>query len=557
MLKLKGKSVLGGIVRGNLVFFNKDNVTVSKLKVDNPQKEYDRYAIARDEAIHQLRELYQQALDEIGEDGAQIFVIHEMILKDIQFEKSVCDIIKNQKYNAEYALAKTTRNFCEMISDMESDYIRERTADFKDVSERVMRLMQNRSIRKLCIDENSIICSDDLMPSETIMLDKSKVVAFCTSHGSSNSHTAIIARTMNIPAIVSMGDMLCEKLDGKYAIVDGYSGTLYIEPDKETCRMLDQKEAVEGRKREFLRRLRGRKNITRDGREIGVMANIGGQEDVAFAIENDAGGIGMMRSEFLYLGLDDYPDEEKQFYNYRRVLEDMKGKQVVIRTLDIGADKKVDYFGLDDEINPALGFRSVRICLERPDIFKTQLRALYRASVYGKLSILLPLIIDVSEIRAVKEIISEVKEELIAENIPFSDDVTLGAMIETPAAVILSDLLAKEVDFFSIGTNDLEQYTLAIDRQNPKYAAFSPDNHLAVLRMIKMVVDNAHANGIKVGICGELGADTSLTEIFLDMHIDYLSVAPANILPVRKTVRSLNLSDRKQIRDNLRRMLQY
>lgn len=554
---LKGKSVLGGIARGRLTFFRRDRVTVSSHKVDDPKIEYERYVIAKENSIRELHKLYNETSETIGEDNAQIFVIHEMILNDSQFENSIYSYIMEKNYNAEYALAKTAKNFSNMIGDLDSDYIKERMADVKDVSERVLRHIQNRSEDNWQVDEVSIICADDLMPSETASLDKSKVAAFCTGYGSTNSHTAIISRTMNIPALVSMGDELSEELEGKEAIVDGYSGLLYVEPDKDVCKMIEKKEAEEGRKRELLFRLKGRKNITRDGKEIPVYANISGPEDMQFVIENDAAGVGLYRSEFLYIKDNDYPDEEKQFYNYRRVVEEMKGKRVVVRTLDIGADKQVDYFGLDKEANPAIGFRAIRICLERPDIFKTQLRALFRASAYGNLDILLPMIIDLDEIREAKLIINEVKEELIAENIKFSNNVKIGIMIETPASVILSDLLAKEVDFFSIGTNDLEQYTLAIDRQNPRYENICPSHHTAVLRMIKTVCDNARATGTKVGICGELGADLNFTEILIDMHIDYFSVAPGNILPLRKKIRSINLNDRRQIYENIKTYLKY
>lgn len=395
------------------------------------------------------------------------------------------------------------------------------------------------------------------MPSETVLMDKSKITAFCTRTGSVNSHTAILAKTMNIPALVNVGGALTEELDGMDAILDGYSGTLYIQPDEATIRMIDGKEAVEGRKKELLHRLRGRKNITRDGHEIKVYANVGNLNEVQNAIENDSGGIGLFRSEFMYFDRTEFPNEELQFYNYRRVLEDMKGKEVVLAAFDIGADKRPDYLNTEYERNPAMGYRAIRVCLEQKDMFKTQLRAMYRASVYGRLSILLPMIIDVSELRRVKEIIHEVKEELISEGKPFSENVKLGVMIETPAAVMTSDILAKEADFFNIGTNDLEQFTLALDRQNSRYEQICPEHHLAVLRMIKIVCDNAHANGIEVGICGELGGDLSLTETFLELHVDMLSVTPSQVLPLRRTIRSISLSDRRQIHANLQKMLKY
>lgn len=555
MITITGRSVFRGIARGRISYYHRDEVIINKLKVVDPEREWDKYLLAKSESIEELKCLHTQATEDIGKNDAQIFYIHQMILNDSQFEQLIYDFIMTKRYNADYAVARTAQTFGRILANMDSEYIKERQADVSDISDRLIRHIQNRSGNTFKLDGMSIICADDLMPSETVTLDKSKVAAFCTSGGSTNSHTAIIARTMNIPALVGMGASLTEEYDGRFAIVDGYSGTLYIEPDEKTMKMLEHKEDEEGRKQELLRRLKGRKNITRDGREFAVYANIGSLSDVPSAIENDCGGVGLFRSEFMYLQREDFPDEEELFYNYRRILEDMKGKRVVIRTLDIGADKNADYFDLGKELNPAMGFRAVRICLERQDIFKTQLRALYRASVYGTLAILIPMIIDVEEIRRVKEIIEEVKLELIEHGKPFADNVELGAMIETPASVMLSDLLAKEVDFFSIGTNDLEQFTLAIDRQNPHYESVVPQNHLAVLRMIKIVCDNAHSCGKKVSICGELGADLSLTEIFLDMHVDSLSVAPPQILPVRKTIRSLNLSDRRQIYNNIQQAL--
>lgn len=557
MITVSGKPVLGGIARGYISYFHRDEIIVNKHKVNDPELEYKKYTYAKEASVKELGILFDQATCEIGEDDAQIFYIHQLILNDSQYESIVKNLIVLQRYNCEYAVVRTAQQFVKMLGDMDNDYIKARTADVNDVSERVLRHLQNRSVQELKLVKDTIICSDDLLPSETVSLDKTKVVSFCTSLGSTNSHTAILAMTMNIPAIIGMGELLSEDYDGKYAIVDGYSGVLYIEPDEKTVKKLEHKEAEEGRKKELLRRLRGRKNITRDGREVGVYANIGSLSDVSSATENDSGGVGLFRSEFMYIGRDDFPNEDFLFYNYRRVLEDMKGKRVVVRTLDIGADNNIDYFGLDKEPNPALGFRAIRVCLERKSIFKVQLRALYRASIYGRLAILIPMVIDPEEIRQVREIINEVKMELLEEKKPFSDTVELGAMIETPAAVMLSDLIAKEVDFFNIGTNDLEQYTLAIDRQNTRFEQISPSHHLPVLRMIKMICDNAHSNGIKVCICGELGANLSLTEIFLDMHVDELSVAPTQILPIRRKIRSLNLSDRKQVHDNIQVNLRY
>lgn len=557
MIALKGRSVYGGIARGTISFYQRDRLNIPRIKINDPAKEWDRYTEAKNAAVDELKLLRERTAEEIGQTDADIFYIQQMLLGDSQFERGVSGLIYTEKCNAEYAVAKTSQKLAEVMRQGDSDYIRERCTDVFDASERVIRLLQNQSSSDFVLDDVSIICAEDLLPSETATLDKSKVAAFCTSGGSTNSHTAILARTMNIPALIGLGDVRLEDYDGRYAIVDGYDGVIYIEPDTETTIKMARREEEEGRKRELLQRLKGRRNLTRDGREIEVYANIGGIGDLESVIENDAGGIGLLRSEFLYLQRDSFPDEEELFYNYRRVVEEMKGKRVVIRTLDIGADKTADYFELDKEENPALGMRAVRLCLRRQDIFRTQLRALLRASAYGKLSILIPMIIDVDEVYRVKDIIHKVKDELISRKIPFDDRVELGVMIETPAAVMISDLLAKEVDFFSIGTNDLEQYTLAIDRQNPNYENVVPPNHLAVLRMIKMVVDNAHSHGKKVCLCGEMGADLSLTEVLMDMKLDALSVAPPQVLPIRRMVRSLNLSDRRQVHDNIQRVLHY
>ncbi|WP_295155928.1 phosphoenolpyruvate--protein phosphotransferase [uncultured Ruminococcus sp.] len=557
MVTLKGRSVYGGIARGVISVYQRDRININRRKIKDPEKEWRRYTDAKDSAVEALRALRDRTAEEIGETDADIFYIQQLILSDSQYETGVKTLIFDEKCNAEYAVAKTSQMLAEMMRQGDSDYIRERCTDVHDASERIIRQLQNLSVKEFVLEEVSIICADDLLPSETASLDKSKVAAFCTRGGSTNSHTAILARTMNIPALIGLGDVKMDELDGKYAIVDGYDGVIYIEPDNETIRNVARREEEEGRKHELLQRLKGRRNVTRDGKEIEVYANIGGLADLGSAIENDAGGIGLLRSEFLYLQRDSFPDEEELFYNYRRVVEEMGGKRVVIRTLDIGADKTADYFELDKEENPALGMRAVRLCLRRQDIFKTQLRAMLRASAYGKLSILIPMIIDVDEVYRVKDVIHKCKDELISKHIPFGENVELGVMIETPAAVMISDILAREVDFFSIGTNDLEQYTLAIDRQNPNYENVVPPNHLAVLRMIKLVVDNAHSHGIKVCICGEMGADLSLTEILLDMQLDALSVAPPQVLPIRRMIRSLNLSDRRQVRSNIQRVLHY
>jgi phosphotransferase system enzyme I (PtsI) len=557
MITLSGRPVFGGIAKGVLVFYHRDEIVVNKLKVNDPEREYNRYVFAKNAAARELKALYEKSVGEVGEGNALIFSIHEMIINDSQFEQLVKDYILTKKYNADYAVVRTAQTFTNLLAQMDSDYIKERRSDVKDVSVRLLRHLQNRSNKEIKLKSPSIICSDELMPSEMINLDKNNTAAVCTSGGSTNSHTSILSKTMNIPALIGMGDALNEEFEGKPAIVDGYSGTLYIEPDESTVRMIEQKTNDEGRKRELLVRLKGRRNITRDGKEFPVYANTGTLADVETAIENDAGGIGLFRSDYMYAGREKLPDEETLFYNYRRVLEDMKGKRVVIRTLDIGVESDPDFFGFEREPNPSLGLRSIRLCLLRKDIFRTQLRALYRASVYGNLSILIPMIIQLSEIYEVKSIIDSVKDELIRERVPISCDVDLGVTIETPASVMISDLLIKEVDFFTIGTNDLEQYTYAIDRSHPYYEKYLPPNHFALLRMIKIVCDNAHAAGKKVTVCGELAANPKFTEIFLDMHVDALSVAPPNVLTTRKTIRSLNLSDRRQIHSNIQKALGY
>lgn len=547
MIKLKGKPVFGGIVSGRIAFYRRDESIVQKRKIDNPDLELQRYEYAKACALSQLDELYHKAVGEVGENDAGIFLIQQMIIKDIDFDKEVRDLIARDHYNADYAVAKTARDFSQVLSEMDSDYIKERSADVKDVCDRLIRHIQNKSENNFSVNEKSIICADDLVPSETVRLDKSKAAAFCTCYGSSNSHTAILARTMNIPAVIGIGKGLLESYNGCEAMVDGYSGMLYIEPDDKTRRELDKKQTAEAKKRELLKRLRGRRNITLDGTEIKLYANIGGLSDLDSVIENDAGGIGLFRSEFLYLENNDFPNEEYQFYSYRRVLEQMNGKRVIIRTMDIGADKNISYFGLEKEENPALGLRSIRLCLERPEMFKTQLRALLRASVYGQLAIMLPMITDVEEIRRTKVLIEEAKTQLRASGQPYSNNIEIGVMIETPAAAVLSDLLAPEADFFSIGTNDLEQYTLAMDRQNMRLESYCPSNHTALLRLMKTACDNAHKYGKWVGICGELGGDLSLAEVFLAMGIDEISVAPPRILPLRSKIRTLDISDKKNV----------
>lgn len=537
MVTISGKSVFGGVSIGKLLFYKRSEKVIKRTHVDNVDDEWARFQKAKDTAVSQLKELYEKALDDVGEANAMIFEIHQMMLEDLDYLESIENIIRTQEVNAEYAVAATADNFAKMFAAMDDAYMQGRAADVRDVSERVLDILCGVSKGMKEMDEPCIIAADDLAPSETVQLDKSKVLGFATMFGSSNSHTAILARTMNIPAVIGMGEALLQEYDGKDAIIDGFTGTLYIDPDEETMKAMQEKRARDLEQKALLETLKGKENVTRSGQKINVYANIGNVSDLGAVLKNDAGGIGLFRSEFLYLENSDFPTEEQQFAVYKQVAESMAGKKVIIRTLDIGADKQVDYFGLDKEENPALGYRAIRICLTRPEIFKTQLRALYRAAVFGNLSIMFPMIISVKEVLKIKEIIAEVKEELTSEGIPFKDDVELGIMIETPAAVMVSRELAKEVDFFSVGTNDLTQYTLAIDRQNSKLDEFYDPHHPAVLAMIKMAADNAHAEGAWIGICGELGADLELTEEFLKMGLDELSVSPAMVLPLRKRIR--------------------
>ncbi|WP_249313242.1 MULTISPECIES: phosphoenolpyruvate--protein phosphotransferase [Congzhengia] len=538
MITIQGKGACGAIAIGRLSFFKRGEISVKRERVEDTKAELERFEAARQEAQSQLRALYDKALIEIGEANAQIFDIHQMMLEDLDYIDSVTNIIENQQMNAEYAVAVTADNFAMMFSSMDDEYMKERAADVKDVSNRVLRCFQQTADGTVLSGDGLIICADDLAPSETVQLDKSKVLAFVTQKGSLNSHTAILARTMNIPAVIGAGEALNPEFDGKPAVVDGYTGEVFIEPDADTLALLKLKQQEDEKKKALLQELKGKENITLDGRKINIFANIGGLSDIGAVLVNDAGGIGLFRSEFLYLENNNFPSEELQFATYKKVLESMAGKKVIIRTLDIGADKKIEYFDLDAEENPALGYRAIRICLTRQDIFKTQLRALYRASVFGNLSIMFPMIIAREEILEIKKIINEVKIELAAENVPFSDDVEIGIMIETPAAAVISDILAPEVDFFSVGTNDLTQYTLAIDRQNPKLDGFYDPHHESVLRLIQFAADSAHKNGKWIGICGELGADLSLTERFLKMGIDELSVSPSLVLSLRDKVRN-------------------
>ena len=537
MITIKGKSVFGGVSIGKIMFYKRNEKVIKRTHVDDVDAEWKRFCDAKDTAVSQLKELYDKAIEDVGEANAMIFEIHQMMLEDLDYLESIENIIRTQEVNAEFAVATTADNFAQMFAAMDDAYMQGRAADVKDVSERVLDILCGVSGGMKEMTEPCIIAADDLAPSETVQLDKSKVLGFATMYGSSNSHTAILARTMNIPAVIGLGEDLLTKYDGKTAVIDGFTGMLYIDPDEETMKVMEEKRAKDQEQKALLEQLKGKENVTKSGQKINVYANIGNVSDVGAVLKNDAGGIGLFRSEFLYLENSDFPTEEQQFAVYKQVAENMAGKKVIIRTLDIGADKQVDYFGLDKEENPALGYRAIRICLTRKEIFKTQLRALYRAAMFGNISIMFPMIISVAEVHEIKAIIAEVKEELKNEGIPFKDDVELGVMIETPASVMISRELAKEVDFFSVGTNDLTQYTLAIDRQNAKLDKFYDPHHPAVLAMIKMAADNAHAEGAWIGICGELGADLELTEEFLKMGLDELSVSPAMVLPLRKRIR--------------------
>ena len=539
-----GKSVFGGIAIGKISVYKKNEQQVKRVRTEDTKGELARYEAAKAAAVEQLQELYQKALKEVGEANAAIFEIHQMMLDDGDYNESVENIIETQKVNAEYAVAVTGDNFAQMFRAMDDDYMRERAADVKDISERVLSVLHGGQKRKVVTDEPVIIVADDLAPSETVQLEKDMVLSFVTVHGSVNSHTAILARTMAIPALIGTEELpLDNTVDGKLAVVDGLNGKIYVEPDAQTLEEMQKRQQAEQEKKELLQLLKGKENVTLDGKKIMLYANIGNIKDLATVIQNDAGGIGLFRSEFIYLEKDNYPTEEEQFSIYKTAVETMAGKRVIIRTLDIGADKQCEYFGMDKEENPALGYRAIRICLTRPEIFKTQLRALFRASAYGNLAIMYPMITSLWEVKRIKEIVEEVKAELTAEQLEFGNP-QQGIMIETPAAVMMSGELAKEVDFFSIGTNDLTQYTLAIDRQNPKLDKFYDDHHPAVLSMIRMTVENAHKAGIWAGICGELGADTSLTKEFLEMGVDELSVSPGSILPIRKIILETDTENR-------------
>lgn len=540
----EGKSVYSGIAIGRIRLFSKDERQVKRVRVSDTGVELARYEDARKKSIGELAALHDKALKEVGEANAAIFEVHQMMLEDDDYNDSVRNIITSQGVNAEYAVAATGDNFSMMFASMDDDYMKERAADVKDISERVINVLSGSSSSGLTGDEPVIIIADDLAPSETVQLDKDKVLAFVTVHGSTNSHTAILARTMGIPALVNTPVDLDDDIDGCLAIVDGTKGTVYINPDEAMLEMMRENKARDDEQKKLLASLKGRENVTIDGQKIKLYANIGNIKDLAKVIQNDAGGIGLFRSEFIYLESKDFPTEEEQFAIYKQVAETMAGKTVIIRTLDIGADKQCDYFNLKHEDNPAMGCRAIRICLTRPEIFKVQLRALFRASAYGNIAIMYPMIISAWEIDRIYEIVDEVKKELDEQGISYGNP-EQGIMIETPAAVMMSDVLASKVDFFSIGTNDLTQYTLAIDRQNTELDMFYDAHHPAILKMISMVVENAHKAGIWAGICGELGADRTLTKEFLAMGVDELSVSPASVLPIRKIVLETNVKEYK------------
>ena len=539
-----GKSVFGGIAIGKISVYQKKEQQVKRVKIDDPEQEMARYEKAKAEGIKQLQGLYDKALREVGEANAAIFEVHQMMMEDDGYNESVENIIRSQGVNAEYAVATTGDNYAQMFSAMDDDYMRERAADVRDISERLLTILNGEETGAVDADEPKIIVAEDLAPSETVQLDKDKVLSFVTVKGSLNSHTAILARTMAIPALVNTSVSLESEIDGRLGIVDGADGTFYVDPDEETLAEMKKRQEEDLSRKQLLLTLKGKENVTLDGQKVMLYANIGNIKDLATVIQNDAGGIGLFRSEFIYLEKEDFPTEEEQFQIYRQVAQTMAGKRVIIRTLDIGADKQCDYFHMEHEENPALGCRAIRICLTRPEIFKTQLRALFRASAFGKIAIMYPMITSVQEVRKIKEIVEEVKAELTSQGVEFGNP-EQGIMIETPAAAIISDDLAKEVDFFSIGTNDLSQYTMAIDRQNPQLDLFFDPHHPAVLRMISLVMENAHKAGIWAGICGELGADQSLTKEFLAMGVDELSVSPGSILPLRKIILETNVTDYK------------
>lgn len=540
MITINGKGVSNGVAVGPLYFYRRSTGAVPRVTDADPAVEWARFEAAKATAIGQLGELYEKALNEAGEEAAILFETHQMMLDDLDYVEAIQGLIESDHLNAEAAVSDTGVQFAEMFAAMDDSYMQARAADVKDISNRVVGILMGAVQGGIDSDVPVILASDDLAPSETVQLDKSKILGFVTAGGSGNSHTAILARTMGIPAIIGVGDQLKEAYEGKEVFVDGQTGEVVVDADEVTRDRLTKKQSKERALKELLDQLKGKPNETVDGKNIMVYCNIGNPGDMDAVLANDGGGIGLFRSEFLYLQGNDYPTEEEQFQAYKTVAERMGGKRVIIRTLDIGADKQADYFNLDHEENPAMGLRAIRICLTRPEVFKTQLRALYRASAYGKVAIMFPMITSVWEVQEIKRICKNVREELAAEGVPMADYVELGIMIETPSAVMMSDRLAKEVDFFSVGTNDLTQYTLAVDRQGNNLDKFYDSHHPAVLRMLKMAADNAHAAGIWIGICGELGADTSLTETFLAIGIDELSVSPASVLPLRNAIRSID-----------------
>lgn len=539
----QGKSVYKGIAMGPIVVLKKNDYQVKRTRIEDPEAEVKRVDTALEKSKEQLQKLYDKAVREVGEASAAIFEVHQMMLEDDDYLEAIQNTIRTEQVNAEYAVATTGDNFAAMFASMDDDYMKARSADIKDISERLVRNLSGQEDADLSSIEPSVIVADDLSPSETVQMDKDKILAFVTVHGSTNSHTAILARMMNIPALIGVPMELEEFKTGMTAVVDGFAGTVTFDPDEDTKAETEQKMKEEAEKLRLLQELKGKENVTLDGHKINIYANIGSVGDIGYVLENDAGGIGLFRSEFLYLGRNDFPTEEEQFQAYKQAVQMMAGKKVIIRTLDIGADKQVDYFNLGNEDNPALGYRAIRICLTQKDIFKTQLRALLRAAVYGNLSIMYPMITSTEEVKKIYEIVAEVEAELKEQEIQYKIP-DQGIMIETPAAAIISDRLAEMVDFFSIGTNDLTQYTLAIDRQNEKLDEFYNPHHEAILRMIQMVVDNAHKCGKWAGICGELGADPTLTEQFVRMGVDELSVAPSMVLKLRKIVREMNKAEK-------------
>ena len=546
MVVYEGKAVFEGIAIGKISVYAKNEQSVKRVKVEDTAAEIERYAKAREKAIDQLKVLYEKAVKEVGEASAEIFEAHQLMVDDEDYIESVENIIESEVVNAEYAVALTGDNFAKMFSEMEEEYFRGRAADIKDITERILNALSGEGGDGIVSDEPVIVVADDLAPSETVQMDKDLILSFVTVHGSANSHTSILAKTMSIPAIIGCPIPLSEEVNGKLAIVDGYEGKIYVEPEEDILAAKKKLLLEEEEKKNLLERLKGKENVTLDGQKINLYANIGNTKDLGLVLKNDAGGIGLFRSEFIYLGSDNYPTEEEQFAIYKQVAQTLAGKKVIIRTLDIGADKQADYFELPKEENPAMGLRAIRICLTRPEVFKTQLRAILRASAFGKISIMFPMIISVDEVKKIKSIVEEVKKELDADGFSYDKDIELGIMIETPAAVMIADELAEEVDFFSVGTNDLTQYTLAIDRQNQSLDEFYDSHHPAILRMLAMIADAAHRHGAWAGICGELGADLSLTKEFLAMGYDELSVSPGRILPIRKTVLETNVAEYKK-----------